>query len=117
MYPDNTAEPPPIEQSNGTPLHEAALHSPRFNLSESPRPRRVNLGRVWLHTLLLLLTIGGGPVFVLGVLPVWFLAIGPYQTDLALNVGLTEDERRWWRIALFLLPWSMALYWHQHVRR
>lgn len=67
--------------------------------------------------LLLLLTIGGGPVFVLGVLPVWFLAIGPYQTDLALNVGLTEDERRWWRIALFLLPWSMALYWHQHVRR
>ena len=56
-------------------------------------------------------------MFVLGVLPVWFLAIGPYQADLALNVGLTEDERRWWRIALFLLPWSMALYWHQHVRR
>jgi hypothetical protein len=60
---------------------------------------------------------GPGLFFLLGVLPVWFLAIGPYQADLALNVGLTDDERRWWRIVLFLLPWSMALYWRQHVRR
>jgi hypothetical protein len=67
--------------------------------------------------LILRLTYGWGAVFVLDLLPVWFLAIGPYQADLALNVGLTEDERRQWRITLFLLPWSMALYWRLHVRR
>jgi hypothetical protein len=63
------------------------------------------------------LTTGDGLAFVLGVLPVWFLAIGPYQADVALNAGLTEDERRRWRIALFVVPWSMALYWRLHVRR
>jgi hypothetical protein len=60
---------------------------------------------------------GGVLVFLLGVLPVWFLAIGPYQADLALNDWLSDEERRWWRIALFLLPWSMAVYWRRHVRR
>ena len=45
------------------------------------------------------------------------LAIGPYQADVALNPALDESDRRHWRIALFLFPWSMALYWHRHVRR
>ena len=67
--------------------------------------------------LFLRLTTGEGLVFVLAVLPVWFLAIGPFQADVALNAGLTDAERRWWRIWLFLLPWSMAVYWRQHVRR
>jgi hypothetical protein len=46
-----------------------------------------------------------------------YVAIGPFQADLALNDGLTELERTRWRIALYLVPWSMALYWHHHVRR
>jgi len=55
-------------------------------------------------------------LFVLAAVPV-YLAIGPYQADLALNQSLTEDERRWWRVALFLLPWTMSVYWLRHVRR
>lgn len=55
-------------------------------------------------------------LFVLAAVPV-YLAIGPYQADLVLNDSLTEDERRWWRIALFLLPWTMSVYWLRHVRR
>jgi hypothetical protein len=50
-------------------------------------------------------------------LPVWYLAIGPYQADIALNPNLDEPGRRWWRIALFLVPGAMAFYWHRHVRR
>jgi hypothetical protein len=46
-----------------------------------------------------------------------YLAIGPFQADLALNDGLEEHERTRWRIALYLVPWSMALYWHRYVRR
>jgi hypothetical protein len=49
-------------------------------------------------------------------LPVFYLAIGPYQADLVLNPNLDETGRRWWRIALFLLSWSIVLYWHRHVR-
>ena len=54
------------------------------------------------------------------VLVTWlpfYPAIGPYQADVALNSELDETSRRWWRIALFLLPWSMALYWRRHVRQ
>lgn len=46
-----------------------------------------------------------------------YLAIGPYQADLALNDSLDAVERQRWRIALYLVPWSMALYWHRYVRR
>ena len=60
---------------------------------------------------------GYGALVVLVVSWVPFLlAIGPYQADVALNSDLDETGRRWWRIVLFLLPWSMALYWHRHVR-
>jgi hypothetical protein len=58
----------------------------------------------------------GAALVLLITLPVFYLAIGPYQADLVLNPNLDETGRRWWRIALFLLPWSMVLYWHRHVR-
>jgi hypothetical protein len=44
-------------------------------------------------------------------------AIGPFQADVALNPVLDEDGRRRWRIALYVMPWSMTLYWHRYVRR
>jgi hypothetical protein len=46
-----------------------------------------------------------------------FLAVGPYQAEVALNPTLDEAARRWWRIVLFLFPWSIAIYWHRYVRR
>jgi hypothetical protein len=46
-----------------------------------------------------------------------YIAIGPFQADVALNESLDEDERRRWRIALYLVPWAVALYWHRYVRR
>jgi hypothetical protein len=50
-------------------------------------------------------------------LPAWYLAIGPYQADIAMNPVLDETARRWWRIALFLVPGAMSVYWHRYVRR
>jgi hypothetical protein len=44
-------------------------------------------------------------------------AIGPFQAQVALNADLDEDARRRWRIALYLVPWSMTLYWYRYVRR
>jgi hypothetical protein len=46
-----------------------------------------------------------------------YVGIGPYQADLVLNDAVDEVERQRWRIALYLVPWSMALYWHRYVRR
>ena len=46
-----------------------------------------------------------------------YVAIGPFQADVALNESLDEAERRRWRIALYLVPWAVALYWHCYVRR
>jgi hypothetical protein len=77
-----------------------------------------------LVTLPVVLVVAASPMpdqyAALVVLAMWlpfYPAIGPYQADLALNTRLDENLRRWWRIALFLLPWSMAVYWHRHVRR
>ena len=58
----------------------------------------------------------GGAAVVL----VWLLllpAIGPFQAEVARNPAFDEDERRRWRIALYVVPWSMTLYWHRYVRR
>jgi hypothetical protein len=44
------------------------------------------------------------------------LAWGPYQAHLMFNPDLDELERRRWRIAMWLLPWVIALYWRRHVR-
>jgi hypothetical protein len=46
-----------------------------------------------------------------------YVGIGPYQADLMLNDSVDDVERQRWRIALYLVPWSMALYWHRYVRR
>jgi len=58
----------------------------------------------------------GGLVLAL----IWLVllpAIGPFQAEVALNAVLDEAERRRWRIALYVVPWSMTLYWHRYVRR
>jgi len=47
LYPENTAEPPPIP----------TLSEPRFDLAGERPLQRVELGRVWLHVLLLILTV------------------------------------------------------------
>ena len=57
----------------------------------------------------------GGLVVLVASVP-WVWAYGAFQAHRALNPGLDEEERGRWRIALFLLPWAMAWYWHRHVR-
>jgi hypothetical protein len=56
-------------------------------------------------------------VFLLVASLAIYVGIGPFQADVALNESLDDAERRRWRIALYLVPWSMALYWHRYVRR
>ena len=45
---------------------------------------------------------------------VW--AWGLYQADVALNPLLDEAGRTQWRMAVWFVPGSMALYWWRHVR-
>jgi hypothetical protein len=86
------------------------------------RLTRLAVLAIWSITTILvagLLPMPGYSALAVGVIasvPL-YLAIGPYQADVALNSWLSDGERRWWRIALFLLPWTMALYWSVHVRR
>ncbi|MCW2993986.1 MAG: hypothetical protein JWQ18_1481 [Conexibacter sp.] len=54
--------------------------------------------------------------FVLAVSLPMFWACGPFQADVSLNTALDERDRVWWRIALYLVPGAMALYWHWHLR-
>src|SRR4051794_21908064 len=71
--------------------------------------------------LVLALLVGGvlaaqaGLVLLVASIPLLF-AWGSFQTDVALNPRLDEAERARWRIAMWLLPWTIALYWHVHVR-
>ena len=51
----------------------------------------------------------------LASLPLFF-AWGSFQADVALNPLLDEPGRTRWRVFLWMLPWSMALYWLRHVR-
>lgn len=46
-----------------------------------------------------------------------YVTIAPFQADVALNESLDDDERRRWRILLWVVPWAVALYWHRYVRR
>ena len=55
-------------------------------------------------------------VFALACLGM-FWAWGPFQADVALNERFDDTGRRRWRLALWLVPGSMALYFHRHVRR
>lgn len=46
----------------------------------------------------------------------FLLAWGHFHVHLAANGAVDETARTRWRSLLFLLPWSMALYWLLHVR-
>jgi hypothetical protein len=37
--------------------------------------------------------------------------------ELACSSSRARIERRRWRIALYVVPWSMTVYWHRYVRR
>lgn len=67
------------------------------------------------------LTISGLPseyalVALLIVLAPALWAWGPYQAVVAMNPDFEERDRRRWRILLFCIPGSMAVYWHRHIR-
>jgi hypothetical protein len=72
------------------------------------------------HWLIVLGAIAGAPgddVFTVSVasLPlIW--GLGHYLADVQLNVALDGALRERWWIALWVAPWSMALYWLWHVR-
>ena len=53
---------------------------------------------------------------VLVTSPVLVLAWGPFQADIELNWQLDALDRARWRVATWLLPWMVALYWLRHVR-
>ena len=55
-------------------------------------------------------------VFVLACIGI-FWAWGPFQAEIALNERLDDTGRWLWRVVLVLIPGSMALYFHRHVRR
>jgi len=52
LYPDNTAFPPPVPPAAASPLEEA-----RFDFEDTYTPQRVPIRRLWLHILLLALTV------------------------------------------------------------
>jgi hypothetical protein len=54
-------------------------------------------------------------VVLIASVPLLF-AWGAFQADVAMNPVLDERDRNRWRILLWLLPWSMAAYWHRYVR-
>jgi len=74
-----------------------------------------------LHGLIVVLAVVGlagpdpGLVVLVASIPLLF-AWGAYQGDIALNPLLDEAGRTRWRIGGWCLPWSMALYWHRHIR-
>jgi hypothetical protein len=57
----------------------------------------------------------GVVVVMLTSLPLTF-AWGPFHADLAMNERIDERSLIRWRIALWLVPWTMTLYWYQYVR-
>jgi hypothetical protein len=44
------------------------------------------------------------------------LSLGYVQADIALNPELDEVSRTRWRVAVWCLPWAVAVYWFAHVR-
>ena len=58
--------------------------------------------------------VGGLVVLVVSVPLLW--AWGLFHADLTMNQDLDDRERTAWRIALWCVPWTMALYWHRHIR-
>jgi hypothetical protein len=56
-----------------------------------------------------------GLVVLVASIP-FVLAWGPYQAEIAMNPDFDDVDRRRWRIALYVLPWLMTLYWYRYVR-
>ena len=56
-----------------------------------------------------------GSIVLVAAVPFLF-AWGHFHVDLIRNGELDEAARSRWRILLWLLPWSMALYWFRYVR-
>jgi hypothetical protein len=56
-----------------------------------------------------------GLLILLASVPFLF-AWGAFQADVATNPALDEVERGRWRIALWVVPWAMTLYWLRYVR-
>jgi hypothetical protein len=54
-------------------------------------------------------------VVLLASVPLFF-AWGPFHADLATNELIDEPSLTLWRIALWLLPWTMTVYWYRYVR-
>jgi hypothetical protein len=75
-----------------------------------------------LHLLLVVsLMVGRVPagqaaLAILVTSPFLVLAWGPFQADIELNWQLDAVERARWRVATWLLPWVVALYWLRQVR-
>jgi hypothetical protein len=57
----------------------------------------------------------GALVVALASVPL-FLGWGPFHADLATNELIDEPGRTRWRIALWLVPWTMTVYWYRYVR-
>jgi hypothetical protein len=75
-----------------------------------------------VHLAVVLVVFGGGVggaaaglAVLAASLPLLF-ALGLFQADVAMNPSLDEVARGHWRIALWLVPWSIALYWLWYVR-
>lgn len=71
---------------------------------------------------IVVLVLAGALPTSAGVLAILFASLpllwawGPYQGHLALNGALDGIEKNRWRIAFYLVPPSMALYWLLHIR-
>lgn len=70
---------------------------------------------VFLAALLGVFAPYGGLVVLIASAPLLF-AWGAFQADVAMNPLFDESNRNRWRILLWMLPWSMAVYWHRFVR-
>jgi hypothetical protein len=79
------------------------------------------LGRYAAISLLSLPVCGAALLFGAGMVTLavsvpFLLAWGPYQAEIAVNPVFDDTDRRRWRIALYVLPWLLTLYWYRHVR-
>ena len=73
-----------------------------------------------LHLVVVLaaLALGGhqtGLIVLVVSIPLLF-AWGHFQAHVAMNPELDEAGRRRWRVLLYVVPWSMSLYWYRYVR-
>jgi hypothetical protein len=76
------------------------------------------LAPIHLVLLLAVLLLGIWQLYAVSLL-VWLFfvwAAGQYQADLNFNPALDEAARARWRITLWLVPWTITVYWALHVR-